>query len=180
MARWASLIHPSQTPSLPRRSCSDQTPKSCFHELRKRPRFSNNTQPPSIPRKRCCESWLPFPFKWPPNITTQSQRRHPARWREHFPTPPPLPRFAAPNCAAELQPGLQLGFRLRPSVFCASGDGVLTASSFGYVCENINRPAVGISPRRMAGVRLYDEKRFSVGTPISAVGRKISAHERTR
>src|SRR5271166_2861098 len=46
--------------------------------------------------KRCCESELPFTFKWQPNIATQKSTSSPRRWRAHFPTPPSPPLFATP------------------------------------------------------------------------------------
>src|SRR5580704_5703295 len=44
--------------------------------------------------RRCCGTLLPFSLKWQPNIAT-TQKVNPPIWREHFPTPPSPPRFAA-------------------------------------------------------------------------------------
>jgi hypothetical protein len=39
--------------------------------------------------RRCCETLVPFSFKWQPNIaTTQKSTSSPRRWREHFPISP--------------------------------------------------------------------------------------------
>src|SRR5271165_3632527 len=84
--------------------CSEAILKVEFHGVAKPTGRATTRSRLLFLGKRGCESWLPFPFKWQPNIATQKSTSSPRRWREHFPTPPSPPRFAVPNCAADLFP----------------------------------------------------------------------------
>jgi hypothetical protein len=79
----------------PRVSCSEVSARNNIEKdsmtLRKRTGLASTRSRLLFLGKRCCESWLPFPFKWQPNIATQKSTSSSRRWREHFPTPPSLP-----------------------------------------------------------------------------------------